>query len=60
MTDEQPNKEENVTPKGAVEVDELDLDRASGGLDVRFDRDGAGLKDASKEVGQDYHHPKKI
>jgi hypothetical protein len=32
MADEQPNKEEEVTPKGAVEVKEEDLDRAAGGI----------------------------
>ena len=31
MADEQPNKEDEVTPKGAVEVDESDLDQAAGG-----------------------------
>ena len=31
MTDEQPEKEEEVTPKGAVEVNEEDLDQAAGG-----------------------------
>ena len=29
---EQPNKEEQVTPKGAVEIDEKDLDQAAGGV----------------------------
>lgn len=32
MADEKPGKEEEVTPKGAVEVDEKDLDQAAGGL----------------------------
>ncbi len=32
MTDEQPEKEEEVTPKGAVEVNEEDLDQAAGGI----------------------------
>ena len=31
MTDEQPDKETEVTPEGAVEVNEEDLDQASGG-----------------------------
>lgn len=31
MADEQPDKETAVTPKGAVEVDEKDLDQAAGG-----------------------------
>ena len=32
MADEQPDKETAVTPKGAVEVDEKDLDKAEGGI----------------------------
>ena len=32
MADENPEKEEEVTPKGAVEVDEEDLDKAAGGV----------------------------
>ena len=32
MADEQSNKESEVTPKGAVEVDEKDLDQAAGGV----------------------------
>ena len=32
MTDEQADKEEEVTPEGAVEVDEEDLDQVAGGL----------------------------
>ena len=31
MTDEQPDKETEVTPKGAVEVNEEDLDQVAGG-----------------------------
>ena len=31
MNDDQPKNEESVTPKGAVEVSEEDLDQASGG-----------------------------
>jgi hypothetical protein len=31
MTDQQPGKGAEVTPKGAVEVNEEDLDRAAGG-----------------------------
>ena len=31
MADEQPDKENEVTPKGAVEVNEEDLDQAAGG-----------------------------
>ena len=34
MADEQPDKETEITPKGAVEVSEEDLDQASGaGID---------------------------
>ena len=33
MTDEKPEKEEEVTPKGAVEVNEEDLDQAAGGVE---------------------------
>jgi hypothetical protein len=33
MNDDQPNKENEVTPEGAVEIDEKDLDQASGGLE---------------------------
>ena len=32
MADEQPEKEKEVKPKGAVEVDEKDLDKAKGGF----------------------------
>ena len=32
MTEEKPEKETEVTPKGAVEVDEKDLDKAEGGI----------------------------
>ena len=32
MADDQPDKETAVTPKGAVEVDEKDLDQAAGGV----------------------------
>lgn len=32
MTDKKPEKEEEVTPKGAVEVNEEDLDQAAGGV----------------------------
>ena len=32
MADEQPEQEKEVTPKGAVEVDEKDLDKAEGGF----------------------------
>ena len=32
MADEQPEKEEEVTPKGAVEIDEETLDQAAGGI----------------------------
>ena len=31
MTDQQPDKENEVTPEGAVEVNEEDLDQAAGG-----------------------------
>jgi hypothetical protein len=37
MADEQPNKETKVTPKGAVEMDEKDLDRAEGGASTGDD-----------------------
>jgi hypothetical protein len=33
MADEQPDKESGITPKGAVEIQEEDLDQASGGQD---------------------------
>ena len=32
MADEQPDKEREVAPKGAVEVDEEKLDEAAGGI----------------------------
>lgn len=32
MTNEEPKNDNEVTPKGAVEVDEKDLDKASGGM----------------------------
>jgi hypothetical protein len=32
MADEQPEKEDEVTPKGAVEIDEESLDQAAGGI----------------------------
>ncbi len=36
MADEQPEQEKEVTPKGAVEVDEKDLDKAEGGFSINF------------------------
>ena len=38
MADEQPGKDEDVTPKGAVEVDESDLDQAAGGLSMNYSK----------------------
>ena len=32
MSDEQPDKAKEAAPKGAVEVDEKDLDQAAGGV----------------------------
>ena len=32
MTDQKPDKENEAEPKGAVEVDETDLDQAAGGV----------------------------
>ena len=32
MADEQPDKAKDAAPKGAVEVDEKDLDQAAGGV----------------------------
>ena len=40
MTEEKPDQEKEVTPQGAVEVDEDKLDKASGGLNfskIEFD-----------------------
>jgi hypothetical protein len=31
MTDQKPDQEKQITPQGAVEVDEKDLDQAAGG-----------------------------
>lgn len=36
MTDKKPDEEAEVTPKGAVEIDEKDLDAASGGTDFVY------------------------
>ena len=46
MTDEQPNNDNEVTPKGAVEVNEEDLDQAAGGLSLNYS------KIEYKQVGQ--------
>ena len=52
MADEKPNKENEVTPEGAVEIKEEDLDQASGGagfLKVPVDRlTGEGAVDGIK------------
>lgn len=34
MTDEQPKQEDEATPKGAVQIEDTDLDQAAGGLSV--------------------------
>ena len=36
MTDKKPDEEAEVTPKGAVEIDEKDLDAASGGTEFVY------------------------
>ena len=38
MANEQPDKKEEVTPQGAVEVDEEDLDQAAGGLSMNYSK----------------------
>jgi hypothetical protein len=42
MTDQKPDQEKEATPKGAVEVDEKDLDKASGGAAVDYFKPPAG------------------
>jgi hypothetical protein len=41
MADEQPNKEEEVTQKGAVEVNEEGLDQAAGGVLIGLNQPAA-------------------
>jgi hypothetical protein len=36
MTNEQPKQEEDVTPQGASEINDEDLDQAAGGLSLNF------------------------
>ena len=55
MGDDKSNKDKEVTPKGAVEVDDKELDQAAGGADrqasafvVTFDRP---IDPASKDPG---------
>ena len=48
MADEQPGKDEDVTPKGAVEVDESDLDQAAGGTSFAY----AKVEITDKDLGQ--------
>ena len=43
MADEQPDKEASVTKKGAVEVDEKDLDKAAGGFFAYSPTDSSSL-----------------
>lgn len=38
MADQKPGKEEEVTPDGAVEVDESDLDQAAGGFSINYSK----------------------
>ena len=35
---EQPKNDNDVTPKGAVEIDESDLDQAAGGLSLNYSK----------------------
>ena len=41
MADEQPEKETEVTSKGAVEIDEEDLDQAAGGVLIGLNQPAA-------------------
>ena len=50
MTDKQTDQEKQVTPKGAVEVDEKQLDQAAGGADVF----NAALTGEGKKVKIDF------
>lgn len=38
MANEQPGNEDAVTPKGAVEVDENELDQAAGGFSIAYSK----------------------
>jgi hypothetical protein len=47
MSDKKPDKAKQVTPKGAVEVDEKDLDQAAGGVLI-------GLNQPSENISINY------
>jgi hypothetical protein len=49
MPNERPEKEEEVTPKGAVEVNEEELDQAAGGLSLNFNK----FEFADKKIAPD-------
>ena len=46
MTEEKPDKESEATPKGAVEVDETDLDQAAGGVLIGLNQPAANPTDS--------------
>ena len=50
MADEQPNKEENVTPNSAVEIDEGALDTAAGGASLNYLKIDTELEVVQKQV----------
>jgi hypothetical protein len=50
MTDEQPNKKEDVTQSGAVEIDEEALDKAAGGASFNYLKIDTELEAVQKQV----------
>lgn len=50
MTDKKPDQEKQVTPKGAVEIDEEQLEQAAGGAGDDLPTESISLNYAKAEV----------
>ena len=49
MPDEKPEEETEVTPEGAVEIDDKDLDQAAGGTDASIYFNKRSLEGTTRE-----------
>lgn len=50
MADNKPEPEKDVTPRGAVEIDEKDLDKAAGGETLNYAKVKVEYKPAPQEA----------
>lgn len=50
MTDKKPEQEKDATPRGAVEIDEKDLDKAAGGETLTFAKIKVSYKPPPQEA----------